>query len=518
MTDLSHKPFVRIAAAAAVFAFCYADVLWSLGRHWATNPMYSFGFAVPLISGYIVWLRWDHIKAAYSTPDYRWGVPCVLLGAAMLLVGRAGALMSFEGISIIPTLAGLVLIVGGRQVLARVQFPLFYLLLMLPVWGRLFSSVQPPSQEMSASIATWLLHASGIPALQQNTTIVLSSTSLEVMPECSGINQLIALTVMALPAGLLWLHTHVARISLVIVAVIVGFLSNGARIAVLGWLTAKGMSVSDPHSLIHLLPGFLTASLAYLAVWSCVSLLKRFKSGLHAQRPVAPPAPRVVAQPNKRIEAAILLVMVGLGTTKAFARPIDVQSVHDVRLLPTSIAGWTMESSADPISDRFIGFDVALLGGYPTESGQFRFTDVDDQILRTYQSESGDRIQLYVGYYRRQESGKELTTDVSWALDRAASTVPVELGSSVVRLGELERTKDGRRRGMVFWYDVNGRVVPRISTAKGYILWDRLTRTRSNGAAVMIAWETLPGNDSARENALRFARELLPILRGYFPS
>jgi EpsI family protein len=517
MTNPTDKPLFRIVTAAAVLVVCYGGVLWTLADQWATNSTYSYGFAVPLISGYIVWSRWSEIKAAYSAPDYARAAALLLLGVTMLTIGRVGALMSFEGTSLIPTVAGLVLLLGGRHVLRVVWFPLTYLLLMLPVWSYLFRSLEAPSQYLSATIGTRLLEAFGTPALQQGTTIILSSASLDVMPECSGINQLIALTVMALPAAYLWLETGVTRTALVGIAVTIGYLSNGARIAVLGWLTAHNVNVTDGHSPIHLLPGFLTASVAYLIIWGCLSLLSRLKTSKRLHNEVAhmpPSTQRHATRRDLRIEAAMLGLLLFAGSAQLVVA--DVRSKDDLESLPSDIADWTAQSSSEPDFSHFPGFDQDLLSTYPTPSGQRRFIDMDDEILRTYRRGVGPPVRLYIGYYRRQESGKELSSDVSQGLEHAATKVSVLLQSEPVTLGELEQRKGDFERGVVFWYDVNGRVVDSVYKAKGYTLWDTVTRRRSNGAVVMVAWDRRDGG--TREDALAFAQTLLPVLRQHLPS
>jgi EpsI family protein len=514
MTYPTDKPAFRIVVAAAAFVLCYWGVFWSLADLWATNSTYSYGFAVPLISGYIAWDRWSDVKAACSSPDYGWGVALLLVGVTMLTVGHLGALMSLEGASLLPTLAGLVLLLGGRHVLRVVWFPLTYLLLMLPVWSYLFRSLEPPSQHLSATIGTRLLAASGLPALQQGTSIILSSVSLEVMPECSGINQLIAMTVMALPAAYLWLETRATRFALIVMALVVGYLSNGARIAVLGLLTVRGVNVSDTHSPVHLLPGFLTASMAYLILWGCLSLFARFETPARSRDVAAVTSDarsNVAGRPW--IEAAVLGLLLSASAAQLLAIA-DVPSKSGVQSFPRNIGEWTMASNADPESGRFLGFDADLVGGY-TPSERRRFTATDSQILRSYRNGSG-RIQLYVGYYARQEKGKELAGDISRGLEHVASIVSLTSGASSLTVREAVRRNEGQPCGVVFWYDVNGRVVESLYKAKGYTLWDTITRQRSNGAIVMIAWDSRDGG--SREDALAFAQALLPVLQQHLPS
>ena len=76
------------------------------------------------------------------------------------------------------------------------------------------------------------------------------------------------------------------------------------------------------------------------------------------------------------------------------------------------------------------------------------------------------------------------------------------------------------RRGLLFWYDVNGRIVTDVYRLKSYTIWDAVTRRRTNGAVVMIAWGGPAGtaSDAIRQQAIRFAQALIPLLRQHLPS
>jgi len=515
MPHSTNNRLLRTAISAAAFVVCYA---WTLGRlvdQWTTNATLSYGFAVPLISGYIVWVRWSRVKAAFGNANHRKGLPLIVLGLLLLSAGRLGAITSLETTSMIPTVTGLVMVVGGTSLLRVLAFPLSYLFLMLPVWHHFFIALEPQSQRLSAAIATHLLRAFGIPALHSGTKIVLASATLDVMPECSGINQLIALTIMALPAAYLWLGTSTSRVTLVVIAVFAGYLSNGTRIALLGWLASNGLDISESSNPIHLLPGFATASLGYVIVGVAVARLAKLT-------PLQTPPDRTmesaavpsasITQRRLWLDATTVVLMLAVGAGQLIAMPLVQPFSNRVQLLPTRIGGWTMSSAGDPLSNRFPGFDVDLLGAYPTASGQRRFQSMDDELLRTYRNENGASVDVYIGYYRRQEDHKELVTDVSQLLERAAASVDISMGSHAVTLGEITRPFSDGGRGLVFWYDVDGRVLNSVYEAKLYTLWNTIAKRRSDGAVVMIAWNTASTGESGREEALAFAKALLSVL------
>ena len=85
--------------------------------------MFCNGFAVPLISGYLVWLKAETLRKTPIRPDYWVGVPVVLLGMLCLAVGTLGALVAVQGLSLVITLTGLILLLLGERVRATSPSP-----------------------------------------------------------------------------------------------------------------------------------------------------------------------------------------------------------------------------------------------------------------------------------------------------------------------------------------------------------------------------------------------------------
>lgn len=517
------------AVATAAFGICYAGVIASLVDTWSTDYLYSYGFAVPFIAAYIVWTRSHESPATPGAPDYAFGVPVTLAGVAMLVIGRLGTLTGLEQASLVVTLTGLLLLLFGRDIVRRHWFAVAYLLLMIPIWSVPISRLQDPSRLLSARIAVNLLDLIGLPVLREGTNIILPSQTLSVLLECSGVNQLIAVTAMVLPAAYLWLNSITRRVAIVLLAVGITYLGNGFRIALIGWLAAKGLGDGDMNGSgpIHLLQGLGVSALEYLVIGGCFSLFSTSNPAAH-QRPgvgtrVLPPA---VFSPRRErrvwLDLAILLVMLGAGGSQLSARQLEVHLREDLGSLKSRIDDWTIEIGPPSMAVRFpsIDDDLVNVGRYPSRTGERRFSAVDQELVRVYRNSSGNRVQLYVGYYHRQEEGKELTGDAGAALAIAASPLTLTTASRTLELNEIIRAQAGTRRGVLYWYDINGRLVSDFYRLKSYTIWDAVTRRRSNGAVVMIAWDEAAGaqSETAREHAIEFARALLPVLRRYLPA
>jgi hypothetical protein len=155
-------------------------------------------------------------------------------------------------------------------------------------------------------------------------------------------------------------------------------------------------------------------------------------------------------------------------------------------------------------------------------SERFRRTSVHGRRRRS-RSGVSERIWrtggLCIVYYRDQQHWRELIGDLSYALRAAASPLEVVLPSETI---EINQVVPGTRiqQGLIFWCDLNGRVVADMYQAKAYMVWDALTGRRMNGAVIMVGWEYPAGGDfdASQVKTIGFMRELVPLLRQHMPS
>lgn len=499
-TTLRQKSLVALAIAA--FGLCYAGVAAALVDKWSTNYIYSYGFAVPLISGYMIWARWPRIQRMTWTPDYVLGVPVTLAGATALVIGRVGALLTIQEASLVVTLSGLVLLFLGRQVFRVLTFPILYLFLGIPLWDYPIALFQEPSQTLSARIALAMLHPLGVPALREGTRLVLPTVTLEVLRECSGVNQLVAIVAMTLPAAFLWLESHSRRFALIAIAVITAYVSNGLRIAIIGLLAYNEVKGAHDTGVLHLLQGLGVSALGYMLIGVCLSVLAKTEKPRHT--PVESGLEGGAALTNGYLpfgQVAVICALLAAGGYSAMFRPLNVGLHRDLRAIPTVIGDWTAEPTTAPATP-------------------FAFAGMDDELSRVYRNAAGTRVELYVGYHRYQTQGKELGGDANRALNSGASPLAVRVNAEDLALKQIGPRGGDKRGHAVFWYDVNGRVLSNLYLAKAYNIWDAITTRRTNAAVVIVSWDAATGAGAVGQPAdgIEFVKALVPVLREYLPS
>jgi len=487
----SRTAIVGAALLAIAFAFCYRTVFAGLAAQWWGNNLYSHGFLVPIIAGYVAWHRWS--EAPVTPRPSPWiGALVLALGLVMLVVGRAGSIQALQQVSLLPTLAGSILLLLGVQGLRRFWLPLAYLLFMIPIWEILTGRLHQPFQLMSASFAGRVLNGIGIPLLQQGTLLELPQITLEVAEACSGVNQLIAVVAIAVPAAYMFLDSNRRRIALVAFALAVAALSNSIRISLIGVLAYYGYA-GDTHGPAHILQGMAVSVVGYIAIFAGLSVLARWNDTAPirtAGRPRVIGLFETFGGARACIPIALVLIMVGARSATVYSVPLT-QS-----MLPAALDGWSVEPGAmlSPVH-------VSLPG-------------IDDERFATYRALTGERIYVYIGYQRVQTQGKELVGEATATLHHKSRPVRLSLPDKSVEVNYLEASVPQSGRRLLFWYNINGRIVANQYEAKAYTVWDTLVRGRSNGAVVLLEWDgsATEAPDQSLKRATEFARALIPLL------
>ncbi len=498
---------VGLAGAVTVaFVVAYAGVFRTLVDQWLSNDTYSHGFLVPWISLYLVWARRDALVRTPLAPSYLAGLPVVVAGLAMLALGSASGTAIVQSLSLLVTLAGLVLLMLGWSYLRWLWFPILFLLFMVPVWEVLTGRLHMPFQLFSASLGTSLLQAVGVSAYRQATYIELPNATLEVARVCSGVNYLIAVVTIGIPAAYLFLTGWLRRTALVAFAVIVAILANSLRVALIGVLTYYGIG-GDSHGPFHVLQGLSVSFLGYGAIFAGLRALSARDPSATTARPRAggvgeqPFAAGAATPPRAHAGLAVVLLLAAAGALHLRdVRPAPL--MRDLGRFPTTIGGWTGRG-VEP--------------DYPV----FRELGVDQELSRAYAGDGGRSVRLYIGYFNLQSHKRELVNYKADTLHEHAVRRRITLqGAGEVAINEAVSRQPGRSRLVLFWYDLNGRVAADRYLAKAYTALDALLRRRNNGAVVIVTadFAESDGPAAARAQADEFIREAYPRFREFLES
>jgi exosortase len=182
----------------------------------------------------------------------RQGIPLILIGIVVYFLGKNLEIRindndyaSIIALSAVMFINGAFILFYGLQAFKAALLPLLFLIFMIPVPTYLMDRIIHFLQVGSTECANLLFLATGLPFLREGFVFHLSSQSIEVAKQCSGIRSGLALFITALLAGYLFLTTWWKKIILVICVIPIAMFKNGIRIVT---LTLLGTYV-DPRIL-----------------------------------------------------------------------------------------------------------------------------------------------------------------------------------------------------------------------------------------------------------------------------
>lgn len=182
-------------------------VLTWLVKAWQVDPYFSHG---PLVVLWCLALAGWYLARPLGMGRYgvmKMPSPTLylLLGFFLLLMARAAGIESLAAVGWWLALIGVISQFVDDKRYNSIVFVLSFSLLAIPwPWG-IVQAVAMPMQELSATLARWILDLSGLPVLQQGVVLDSGRFKLVVEETCSGLRSLVALgTVVAWLLGSGW--------------------------------------------------------------------------------------------------------------------------------------------------------------------------------------------------------------------------------------------------------------------------------------------------------------------------
>ena len=114
-----------------------------------------------LVFGFLVWRKREQLARVPVTPSWG-GLPVLIAGLGLLIIGVYGADLFMSRFSLLLVLAGIVIYCAGWTFFRAVLFPWALLILMIPLPAIVFNQLTFPLQLLASKLASELL-----PSLQR---------------------------------------------------------------------------------------------------------------------------------------------------------------------------------------------------------------------------------------------------------------------------------------------------------------------------------------------------------------
>jgi len=482
---------------------------------WSNREEYSHGFFIPLITCYLLWLQRDQWLGGKG----HWaGLLVAAAGAALLLMGQLATIHLVVHYGMVTVVIGAFIARYGIAAFKRVSMPLAFLYFMMPLPPFLHNQISLKMQLLSSKLGVGFIRVCHIPVFLEGNVIDLGVYQLQVAEACNGLRYLFPLFSLSFLFAYLYKGPVWQRWIIFFSALPWTILLNSFRIGVIGLLVNRwGISMAE---------GFLHDFEGWIVFMVCVGLLLieiKLLALLTGNRaPIAEliplPAGRKANASSPRQSAVnpmaygtlmILLVAV-IGSLFLQQREKIIPERKSFLYFPMQIAEWRG--------------DKGYLGKVYLDS-----LKLTDYLLADYRSpsETGP-VNLLIAYYEAQRPGVAAHSPRScipgggWEIQsleqRTFDGIPMD--GRPLNVNRLVIAKGEAKQLVYYWFQQRGRDLTNEYLVKLFLLYDALTRQRTDGALVRLVTpvDIVGGIEAADQRLQKFLGPLVTIVPEYVPQ
>lgn len=197
-----------------------------------------------------------------------------------------------------------------------------------------------------------------------------------------------------------------------------------------------------------------------------------------------------------------MAILISLGGYLHVYNPTPIPLKMGLKNLPSTIGDWKLVRTGD------MRESLGVQGA-------------DTEVINFYKNASGREIKLYIGYFESQRGDKKVAHYRSKWLHKKSEVVEFDMNPhGTIRINKTILQDRINNQMLLFWYDINGKIIISRYRAKIFTFFEGFFRGRTNGAIVVVA-KNFEHPDSLGEivkDEVEFIQELIPILRHFLPS
>lgn len=507
--------WMAVLLPIGLLGIAFYDSLAYMVDLWITDENYGHGILVPFISLYLIWQK-RQLLMERAVPHSWWGMLFILVGMTLYVTGELATVYLLQHLSLWCIIVGVLLSAVGPRAVTTIAFALSYLLTAVPLPQFLYQSLSGKLQLISSALGVGCLQFIGITAFRDGNVIDLGPIQLQVVDACSGLRYLFPLATLALLCSYLFQDRLWKRIVLFLSSIPISILLNGFRIGMIG-LLVEHFGESAAEGFYHLFEGWVLFMVSLGILLAEMWGLRRIGQAFIPQTgsPLSP-----TSAPAFSSTASLLL------------RPAYLCSVGLLLLLPIAASQLVDREEIAPTRQPFLDFPMKVNDwsgtSFPLEARYVEVLRFDDYVLADYRQPYAVPVNFYVAYYRSQRKGQSAHSPQTcmpgggWEIT-SIQTVQLPSSSGIERDQPANRVliqKGDQRQMVLYWFKQRDRVVANEYLVKFYVLWDAMTRQRTDGALVRLTTgiQQNESDVSAEHRLLQFAQDVNPLLPRYVPD
>ena len=239
---------------------------------WQTDDQ-AHGPIILAIVFYLIWEQYQSLSTPLEKRAPVLGSISFVFGLLLFALGRSQEILVFELGSLVPVLAGALLITRGWSGLRTYWFAVFFCIFLIPLPGLLVDAATGPLKKHISEIAENVLYAAGYPIARDGVTVIIGHYQLLVADACSGLHSMFSLSAI----GAIYLHLMAYRNNLrngvLILSILpIAFAANVVRVMVLILVTYH-FGDEAGQGVIHGMAGMLLYVISLIFLFAFDSLL-----------------------------------------------------------------------------------------------------------------------------------------------------------------------------------------------------------------------------------------------------
>lgn len=498
-------------ALLLAFVILFHAGIANLWYRWGFQQELSHSYFIPVIS---VWMLWDRREALIHSIGRSSVLALPLIAFALFMVFSLKQLNVFllEHIGMMAFFVAVPLLVGGMSLLRLTIIPIVYLAFMIPPPFWVITVTSWNFQLWSSELGVAMIRLFDVPVLLEGNVIELGNITLQVVEACSGLRYLFPFLSLGALAAYFYRGPIWQRLVVVLSTIPITIVMNSFRIAITGVLSDR-YGPSHTEGFLHFFEGwvvFLFCIALLLGVLVAMARLSGQKDVLKSLGLpfIDPIEPEQAFDRDRFIKiggatAATLLVLAPL--VHSVDSSLEIPDRQRFAELPLEFVDWQVQPR-------------------PLDVETEKVLAADDYIVMDVVNPDGEAFNLYTAYLEQQRNGsswhspQQCLPGGGWKVVRN-EIVETPEGRPAYHYNRMVIKKGDARFLVHYWYQQRGHRIANEFMMKGVLIWDVLTRRRSDGA--MIRLMTPIGLEesvsSADERMQRFHSRIEETVDPYIP-
>lgn len=501
------------ALAAAVVPF--ARVLNQLVGMWYSAPEYSHCMLIPVVSAFLIF-RERAVLARMRFEGSWLGIAVLLAGMGLWGIAELSTIWVIEQYAFVVVIYGLTLALVGREAFRRLWMAMLILLLTIPLPIFFFNSLSLHLELLSSALGVAVIRLFNIPVYLDGNVIDLGVYQLQVAEACSGLRYLFPLMTLAFIVAYFFRGPLWKRVTLFLASVPIAIVMNSLRIGLIGVSVAHwGQKMAE--GVLHYFEGWVVFMMSTALLLALAAVLVRFGR-----------------QPMRLREAMVLdigpPVSPTLGALRSRSLPVPFLAATALTTVAAVLAMQVHQrSEVQPARAVLVDFPMQLQSWQGHRSAMAAvYLDqlkLSDYLYATYQRQADAPVNVWVAYYDSQRKGDSTHSPASclpgggWQFQTYGQyALPLAQGKLTVNRAVIAH--GDQRELMYYWFPQRGRDITNDYLLKWYLLWDAITRDRTDGALVRLLVPLPPGASVAQADRqlTAFAQNFVAVLPQYVPN